>query len=117
MTTQAVSKEVSTSQLIKSLKSPDYDVIGDSDSLKKKSRREIKSIQTALRPPDVKHPDFEIEATEFGFRPKYSDNPLKKFKPVLTTGSLTTSSSESVCMGLVCMLNYGVCMRTYVSKV
>ena len=103
---------MSTSQLIKSLKSPDYDVIGDSDSLKKKSRREIKSIKTALRPPDVKNPDFEIEATEFGFRPKYSDNPLKKFKPVLATGSSNTSSSESVCMDLGCMLNYGISMCT-----
>lgn len=88
--------QLSTSRLLKSLKAPQYDTVAETHETARKSRDQVKSIQKALKPPTVDNlnPDFEIESTEFGFRPKYSSNPLQTLEPTSATEDTETTTGK-----------------------
>lgn len=88
--------QLSTSHLLKSLKAPQYDTVAETHQTSRKSRDQVKSIKKALKTPaiDNLNPDFEIESTEFGFRPKYSSNPLQTLGPTLATEDTENTTSK-----------------------
>ena len=88
--------QLSTSRLLKSLKAPQYDTVAETHQTARKPRDQVKSIQKALKPPPIDNlnPEFEIESTEFGFRPKYSSNPLQTLEPTLPTEDADANTSK-----------------------
>lgn len=79
------------------MKAPQYDTVAETHETARKSRDQVKSIQKALKSPtlDNLNPDFEIESTEFGFRPKYSSNPLQTLEPTMATEDTETTTGKS----------------------